>query len=122
MAVGAHELAFGEFVEDQRLVVSAIDKRADLGDLLRPRKMIPLHRRWMEAQTAIGTGLSGLERLAPCCVVGLPAFLLRSPDVASASVVFAVVLLSASLAPRLLSVPARTMEVIGRLPPAAAAT
>src|SRR5436309_5501547 len=122
MTVCANEVAFRQLVENKRLVVPAIDQSADLGNLLGPGKMIPLHGRPMECETAIGTRFTGFERLSPRRILGLPALLLGNPSVPGPPVVIAVVRLATTLAPSLVPRSDAPMKFADAFPTAAAAT
>jgi hypothetical protein len=116
MAIRANEFTFRQLIEDKRFVVPTVDQRADLSDLLRPREMIPLHRRRMKREAAISTRFSRFEGLSPRSVVGLPALLLSDPYLAGPMVVIAVVLSTTTFAPGLSPIPGTAMKFADAFP------
>ena len=112
MAVCAHELALPNLGEDDALAAVATDyQRADVAHLVNSRKMVPLHRRRRKDGSAICARLVTLEIEVPGPKLMLTLLHLGQANWSRTAVVLAVVLLPALLAPGLMTIPGRPMEV-----------
>jgi hypothetical protein len=121
MAVGAHELALRDFVQNQLLVVAA-PQCPDITDLLGSGKVVPLHSDWRKGSSAVRTRLADLEGDVPLLEREMQCPLLLQPPPLVALVIRGIEGLTARLAPELTATLGASMELILRLLPAASGT
>jgi hypothetical protein len=100
MAVGTHEFALGNLLEDaSSVVLSHKVREVMLFDA--SRQMVPLHCDRMKHLSAVGARLTVLEGQVPAAEIGMKPSLLLEPSPTGGLVVSGVVHLPARLAPGL---------------------
>jgi hypothetical protein len=110
VAVGAHELALGDLLQDAPAVVLAAEIGYG-GELQRAGQMVPLHRGRVISLATVSARLPVLQREIPLDELGVPRALLLDPHQLRGLVIFRVVTASAVLAPRLVAAPATVEEL-----------
>lgn len=120
MAIRADKLTLRNLLEHPRTAAPSGEHR-DIGELLGPRQVIPLHCSWMEFLAAIRAGATRLEARVPGHELGLAVFVLLLPSSPVRLIVSRGVFAAAGFAPRLESIPP-PMELLERLVRVATAT
>src|SRR5262249_49795980 len=106
MAVCAYELALRNFGEDDALAaVAAHGQRADVTDLVNPRKMVLFHRSRKGKASPVLARPVAFEFVVPSAELLLTLLGLREANRACTAVILTVVLLPAGLAPGLVAIP-----------------